>query len=104
MQQWQGPLPPPAALGQFNQIIPNGADRILRMVEEEQAFRIRYEKDKLSGAVWDSRVGKILGFLVSAGCIGGSVYTAMIGAHPTVSIALVSLPVMVAIRAFIGRK
>ncbi|MGY6277633.1 DUF2335 domain-containing protein [Methylomonas sp. MgM2] len=36
---WSGPLPPPAALEQFNSIIDNGAERIFKMAEAEQAAR-----------------------------------------------------------------
>jgi uncharacterized membrane protein len=31
MEQWSGPLPPPAVLEKFSQIIPNGAERIVAM-------------------------------------------------------------------------
>ncbi len=43
-EQWSGPLPPPAALERFNQILPNGAERIVAMAEKEQSHRIEYEK------------------------------------------------------------
>jgi hypothetical protein len=36
---WPGPLPPPATLKQFDEVIPGGAERILRMAEAEQAHR-----------------------------------------------------------------
>lgn len=42
--QWQGPLPPPGALEQFDRIIPNGAERIMVMCEKEQAARLGIEK------------------------------------------------------------
>ncbi len=34
-----GPLPPPSDLAQYNDIISNGADRIMAMAEKEQAVR-----------------------------------------------------------------
>lgn len=103
-QQWQGPLPPPGALAQFNQIIPNGAERIMAMVEQEQAHRIQHEKMELHAEVADFRRGQRLGFVLGLACVAGSVYTAIIGAHPTVSIALVSLPIMAAIRGFLTKR
>lgn len=103
MQQWQGPLPPPAALEHFNQVIPNGADRIVAMVEREQAARITNDSKALAGAIWDNRLGKVFGFLLSIASVGGAVYVAAIGGSAFVSIALVSLPVMAAVRAFMGR-
>jgi uncharacterized membrane protein len=41
---WKAPLPPPELLAQYNQGIPNGAERVLKMIEDEQAHRINYEK------------------------------------------------------------
>ena len=34
--QWQGPLPPPSVLKDFDLIIENGAERIMHMAELEQ--------------------------------------------------------------------
>jgi len=51
--QWSGPLPPPEALEKFNAVIPNGADRIVKMAEAEQAHRHEYEK---SGLVASTRL------------------------------------------------
>jgi uncharacterized membrane protein len=104
MQQWQGPLPPPAALQQFDHIVPNGAERIFAMVEQEQAHRLKYEADRLSAATSDYRRGSWMGFVLGILCVAGAIYTAYIGAHPTVSIALVSLPIMAAVRGFLNRK
>lgn len=51
---WSGPLPPPGALQQFNVIIPNGAERIMAMVEQEQAHRIAIESKALRAEVVDT--------------------------------------------------
>ena len=40
----RGPLPDPADLEAYNKIIPNGADRILKMAEAQSAHRIEIEK------------------------------------------------------------
>ena len=103
MQQWQGPLPPPGALAQFDQIVDGGAERIFSMVEREQAHRIEHEKTKLEAAASDFRWGQILGFVLGLACVAAAVYTAKIGAHPTVSIALVGLPIAAAIKAFLRK-
>jgi len=103
-QQWVGPLPPPAALEQFNQIIPNGADRIMRMVEQEQAHRIAHEANGLSATIRDTRRGHWLGGAISIAAIFGSAYTAYIGAHPAVSMALVGIPITTIINAILKNK
>jgi len=41
---YQGPLPPPEELEHFARIIPNGADRMMKLVEDQTAHRIEIEK------------------------------------------------------------
>jgi len=45
---WIGPLPPPAALQQFDSIIENGAERIFKMAEAEQAARLAREAEAIN--------------------------------------------------------
>lgn len=101
VQQWSGPLPAPADLEKFNQIIPNGAERILAMAEKEQGHRIEYEKTGLTATVRESRRGQILGAIISVVAIGGAIFTAYIGAHWAVSAALVGVPVLGIVRAIV---
>jgi uncharacterized membrane protein len=103
-QQWSGPLPPPAALEHFNHIIPNGAERIVGMVEREQEHRMECEKMGLKAAIRDGWRGHILGGVTVIAAIAGAVFTSYIGAHPSVSVALVGLPVATIIVAFVRRK
>ena len=103
-QHWTGPLPPPAALAEFGQLIPYGAERIMAMVEQEQAHRIQHEDTILAATIADTRRGHWLGGAISLCAIVGAVYAVSIGAHPTVSIALVSLPIAAIVQSFIGKK
>ena len=32
--RWQGPIPPPALIQQYNQVVDNGAERIMLMAEK----------------------------------------------------------------------
>ena len=41
---YSGPLPPPAQLEQYNQIVPGAAERLLAMVEREQRHRHSVER------------------------------------------------------------
>jgi len=102
--QWQGPLPPPEALANFDQIIPNGAERIMKMVEDEQAHRISYEQAHLNALAGDTRRGHYIGLAISVASIAGAVYAASLGAHWSVSIALVGVPILGIIRAIVGSK
>jgi len=100
-QEWTGPLPPPAALERFNQIIPNGAERILAMAEKEQAHRIEYDKTGLPATIRESRRGQYLGAIISLVAVLGAIYTAHIGAHWSIPVALVGVPVLGLVRAIV---
>ena len=74
------------------------------MVEQEQAHRIEHERKRLAAAIFDGRMGHVFGFLLSVACVAGAIYSVYLRAHPTVSIALVSLPMVAAIKALIRRR
>ena len=103
-QQWSGPLPPPAALADFDRIIPNGAERIVAMVEREQAHRIAEESASLGANIQDTKRGHWIGAAITAASISGAVFTAYIGAHPTVSVALVGLPLAAIAQSILSSK
>ncbi len=103
-QQWTGPLPPPEALARFNEIVPDGANRIMVMAEAEQRHRMEYESRGLVATTSEAKRGQILGTILSALCIAGAVATAYIGAHWSVPVALVGVPLLSVIRAVINRR
>ncbi len=45
---FQGALPPPSMFGQYDQVLPGSADRIMAMAEKEQAHRIAWENSDTS--------------------------------------------------------
>jgi uncharacterized membrane protein len=101
VQQWSGPIPAPADLERYNQITPNGADRIIAMAEKEQAHRIEYEKVGLPAAIEESKRGQILGAIISLVAIGGAIYAVHVGAHWSVPVAMVGVPVLGLVRAIV---
>lgn len=108
---WSGPLPPPAALEQFDTIIENGAERIFKMAEAEQSARlaresdaIRYEFTKFEAIRQDNRRGQWLGFIIAISAVAAASVTAYFGAHPSVSIALVGVPILGIVKAIINSK
>jgi len=101
VQQWSGPLPAPADLEKFNQIIPNGAERILAMSEKEQAHRIDYESKGLAATIQEFRRGQYLGAIVSGIAVGGAIYTAYIGAYWAIPVSLVGVPILGIVRAIV---
>lgn len=74
------------------------------MVEREQAHRIEAESEILHATIRDTKRGHWIGFLIAAVSIAGAVWTAHIGAHPTVSVALVGLPLVAIIQSVLRSK
>jgi uncharacterized membrane protein len=67
--RWRGPLPPPAAFREFENVIPGSADRILRMAEIEQQHHIACERLALPAKLKAHAVGQCLGGCVLLGAL-----------------------------------
>ena len=61
---FSGPLPPPHILAKYDEIIPNGAERILAMAERQEGHRHQMEKAIVEAEIQQSRLGLVLGFVV----------------------------------------
>lgn len=61
---FQGPIPPPATLEKYDQLIPGAADRILRMAEVEQAHRHDVNVRALDGMIREHRRGQCFGMIL----------------------------------------
>jgi len=79
-QQWAGPLPPPAILDQFNNVVENGAERIVSAWEGETKHRQTLEERDLNWSIFEAIFGKILAAVFIAGLFGLVIYCASIGA------------------------
>jgi uncharacterized membrane protein len=115
---WVGPLPSPESLKKFGELVPNGAERVLRMVEAEQAHRFEVDRaanethrrtidENVADAIREQsliRLGVWLGWTVSIGCVLAALLSVHLGAHWSVSVAFVGLPIMGVVRTFILRK
>jgi uncharacterized membrane protein len=60
---FSGPIPPPAMLAQYNEVIPNGAERIMTMAEQQQKHRHVLEHKAVHSNATDQRLGVVLGFV-----------------------------------------
>jgi len=102
--QWQGPLPPPSVLKDFDLIIENGAERIMHMAELEQIHRHDYEIKILRQESSSIFNGQWLGAFAATSSIAAATFTAYIGAHWAVSCALVGVPMLGIVKAIVNRK
>lgn len=60
-QHYSGPIPPPSMMAQYNDVMPNGADRIMRMAEKQQDHRHKLEETVIMSDAAQSRNGLISG-------------------------------------------
>ena len=88
---WSGPLPPPSELEKIDQIIPGGADRLLRMAEKEQTHRME-----------DAKRGQYLGWSLAAGAVIAAAVVSLCHGPWQVSVALVGIPVLGAVQSRSG--
>lgn len=70
LQAFSGPIPPPDLLDKYNQMIPDGADRILKMAERQSAHRQYIEKWVIIGGT----ILSYLGVLCAAGIAFGALF------------------------------
>lgn len=75
--QYSGPVPPPELLGKYDDVIPNGAERIMVMAEQQLAHRIDLERTVVHGDARRSWFGLWLGFIVSLVIIAAGVTVAL---------------------------
>lgn len=79
VERFQGPLPHPAILEKYNQIVPGAAERIIKMAEEQSRHRRAIETKVIGADSWKSVLGIIFAFIIAllGLLIGG--YTALKG-------------------------
>lgn len=61
---FSGPLPHPALLAKYNEVIPNGAERIMAMAERQGAHRESLEARVVAGNVASQARGSIFAFII----------------------------------------
>ncbi len=69
-----GPLPDPETLSRYCKVIPNGAERIMQMVEKQQDHRIELEKSVIGKQMNRSDRGRIFAFVIALISIAAAVY------------------------------
>ncbi|MCA8037114.1 DUF2335 domain-containing protein [Burkholderia arboris] len=112
-----GPLPSPEVLRDYDLMIPGSAERIIQMAERQAEHRqeleltslnadieardnqLAAEQARVSGIIWNERIGQILGWTVAAACVGGAVLGMVRGASPITIGLFLSLPVAGMIKA-----
>lgn len=88
-----GPIPPPDDLARYNDIIPNGADRILAMAEKQSDHRMHIEKLAIGSEIRRAYLGLWLGFVVTLAVLVSSLILIETG-HGTEGLALIGIDIV----------
>jgi uncharacterized membrane protein len=90
--EFSGPLPPPQILGQYDEVLPGAAERILRMAEKQQDHRIGVDQSGIRRANWGLGAGyslSVMGLIsttflvmhghdVAGSVLGGSTFLSLV--------------------------
>lgn len=75
----RGPLPDSQTLKEYNEIIPNGADRIMTVFEKQSSHRMEVEKQVIGGQVKQSQLGQIFALIIGLFTISCATYCIVSG-------------------------
>jgi len=102
-QFFLSPLPPPEFLAKYNEIIPNGAERIFKLTEQQQKHRHYLEKSVIDSDIRRSDLGLKLGFSLTLLLSVGGIYLISQG-HSTNGLALILAPLAALASIFVYAK
>lgn len=73
-EYFSGPIPPPNLLERYNEVVSNGAERILAMAEKQSAHRESLETKVVDANLKSQRRGQTQAFIVALAVILGGIY------------------------------
>jgi len=100
---FKSPMPPPDFLKGYNEIIPNGAERILAMSENQSEHRMQLEKTVIGSELSQSEKGQNYGLIIALSFLVGSVFLIYTG-HDTAGGILGSFDLVALVSIFIYGK
>lgn len=83
LEQYQGPLPHPEHLKEFNEIIPNGAERIMAVYERQVLHRHDLEKGQMAIHSRSTIIGQVFGFIMCILVLAFAAYAISMGQTAT---------------------
>lgn len=97
---FEGPIPPPVLLEQYNELIPNGAERILAMAESNSQHRQTLESFALRSEHQRSMLGIIAGLLVALALGGAGLWSTLAG-HEPFGLAIIGIDMVGLVGTFV---
>lgn len=84
--QFSGPIPPPSILGDYDQVVPGAAERILIMAEKNADHQREMEKTALNEGVKATKRGQLYGLIIGLTAFLTVMFTSWIGCEKAASI------------------
>jgi len=100
---YQGPLPPPEMLGQFERVVPGLGRQIVDMAAKEQSHRHSWERRALLNDLFMQFGALGPGWILVGGALIGAYFLGMAD-HPISMGVLLSVPVIQMVRTIVGRE
>ncbi len=102
--RFEGPLPPPAVLEGYEQIVPGAAERLIALVEADAKHQRDLEFATINAETNGLRRGQILGAIVVLAALGVAAFCAYLG-HETSALTIGGTTVISLATAFVlGRR
>ncbi|MDA3971512.1 MAG: DUF2335 domain-containing protein [Desulfobulbaceae bacterium] len=101
--QHQGPIPAPAILQQYDDIIPGAAERILQMAEQDAAHQHAMHRNALDAQRFEVRRGQIFGFGIGLAALSASIIALVLG-YPTTAGILGGTTVVGLVTVFVKER
>lgn len=76
---FSGPIPPPQILKGYNEVVKNGAERIVVMAEKQSSHRMQLEDHAVKEELKQSRLGQVFGFILGIVGLGLATTLALLG-------------------------
>ncbi len=100
---WSGPLPPPDILREYNEVIPNGAERIFKRSEKQSDHRMQLENLAVSTELKQSSRGQHYGLIIAFSFLIAAFVLAYTG-HDTAGIILGTVDIFGLVSIFVLGK
>jgi uncharacterized membrane protein len=90
ISRFSGPLPPPEALAQYEQILTGSANRIIRMAEQQATHRQGIEAISIGSNATVQKWGLACAFVIAMTAIGGGIWLSSKGMSGTGLTSIIS--------------
>lgn len=99
-ESYNGPIPHPSHLSQFEEILPGSAERIFQMTEGDLKHIQDLQKQSMKDDFTYSMTGVLIGGIVTVGAIFGSIYVIIAG-HDWAGVGIIGMTLSTIVGAFI---